>query len=84
MSFTGPETKLYALRYSHSQKVFHRSTLQSAINDGLNSIRGHRPPSDWILVGIASNPDDLLKLGQQLRAEEAGTSPKEERLPAEE
>jgi len=74
--------QLFALRYSHSQKCFHQSTLESAINDGLNSFRGYRVPSDWILVGIADSREKLLALGEQLRGEENGTLPKESELPS--
>ena len=65
-------SKLYALRYSHSQGAFHTSTLESAINDGQNSVRGHRKPSDWILVGVSSDRAAIDTLYQQLRKELAG------------
>jgi hypothetical protein len=84
MSTSESQKKLYALRYSHSQNAFHQSTLQSAINDGVNSLRGHRPPSDWIIVGVATTLDELRNIGQQLRSEESGILPKPNRLPAEE
>lgn len=75
--------KLFTLRYSHSQKAFHTSTLESAINDGLNSIRGHRKePSDWILVGVSHDRTAVDDLYNQLRNELAGEVNIPEQLPS--
>lgn len=73
---------LYVLLFSHSQKAFHVMTLPNVINDGQNSIFGHRhTPSDWICVGISEQREEIRELGRRIHQQMSGEAALPDPLP---